>query len=230
MNVLCTCGSLVSPEGSIQVDPTTINGNDSGNATFNCLAMGGPGNEFSWTKVRENTLVVNDSELTLVGLMASDGGQYLCSVENLAGNDSTTVTLNSRSRVAVWIVPELQFNFSHVFTVSPVVIEHPQDQNVTSFEGTVMLVCIVTGFPAPTITWFQNGTLVEDSTLFTSVEDNVYTTRSTFMKSMAETNDSGMYFCRASIDGYDDVDSNMATVLVQGEQSWHNITQLYDEL
>ena len=34
--------------------------------------------------------------------------------------------------------------------------------------------------------------------------------------SMPATNDSGMYFCRAAIDGYDDVDSNTVTVLVQG--------------
>ena len=95
-------------------------------------------------------------------------------------------------------------------------IEHPQDQNVTSFEGAINLTCIATGFPAPTITWIHNDTL-ENSTSYIVEEINVYTTRSTFMMSMAETNDSGMYFCRAAIEGYDDVDSNMATVLVQGE-------------
>ena len=92
---IATC--TVSPEGSIQVDPTTINGNDSGNATFNCMALGGPGNMFSWTKVRDNAVVVNGSKLMLVDIMASDGGVYQCSVENLAGSDNDTVTLNGIS-------------------------------------------------------------------------------------------------------------------------------------
>lgn len=90
------CCISVSPEGSVQVDPTTINSNDSGNATFICSAMGGLGNMFSWTKLRDNVVVVNDSELVLMGIMASDGGQYLCLVENIAGSDNTTVTLNGK--------------------------------------------------------------------------------------------------------------------------------------
>ena len=86
----------VSPEGSLRVNPTIINGNRSGIATFSCMAMGGPVNMFSWTEVRDNTVVVNDSELMLVDLMASDGGQYLCLVENCAGSDNASVTLNSK--------------------------------------------------------------------------------------------------------------------------------------
>ena len=58
------------------------------------MAMGGPENMFSWTKLKSNTVVVNDSELMVVDIMASDGGQYQCLVENLAGSDVTTVTLN----------------------------------------------------------------------------------------------------------------------------------------
>ena len=95
-------------------------------------------------------------------------------------------------------------------------IEHPQDQNVTSIEGIIMLNCTATGFPAPTITWFHNNTM-EDDTSYTSEMINVYTTRSIFIMSMPTTNDSGMYFCRAAVDGYDNVNSNTVTVLVQGE-------------
>ena len=84
----------VSPEGSIQVNPTAINGNDSGIATFTCMALGGPGNMFSWTKVRDDRNITNDSELMLVDIMASDGGVYQCTVENLAGSENDTVTLN----------------------------------------------------------------------------------------------------------------------------------------
>ena len=110
------------------------------------------------------------------------------------------------------------YEYCSVFPVSPTVIEHPQNQNIIGFEGTVTLNCTATGFPAPMITWFHNDTL-ENSISYTAEAINVYTTRSTFefMMSMAETNNSGTYFCRAAVDGYDDVDSNMATVLVQGE-------------
>ena len=106
--------TTVSPEGSIQVDPTTINGNDSGNATFNCMALGGPGNMFSWTKVRDNAVVVNDSELMLVDIMASDGGVYQCSVENLAGSDNDTVILNGKPK----LTHTTSLNWHYCYTIS----------------------------------------------------------------------------------------------------------------
>ena len=84
----------VSPEGSVEASPTIIYGNQSGNATFTCFAMGGPHNLFSWTHVRSNTVITNISELTLVDLLAPNGGQYQCLVENPAGRDNTIVTLN----------------------------------------------------------------------------------------------------------------------------------------
>ena len=58
------------------------------------MALGGPGNMFSWIKVRNNAGVINDSELMLVDIMASDGGVYQCSVENQAGSENAIVTLN----------------------------------------------------------------------------------------------------------------------------------------
>ena len=176
---------------------------------------------FSWIKVRDITSIVNSSELMLVDIMASDGGMYQCSVENLAGSENESVTLNGNFKVVhimqPWntIVTSCNWTLSHP-TVSPVMIEHPQDQNVTSFEGTIMLSCTATGFPAPTITWFHNNTM-EDNTSYTSEMINDYTTRSSFIMSMPATNDSGMYFCRAAVDGYDVTDSNTVTVLVQGE-------------
>ena len=103
-----------------------------------------------------------------------------------------------------------------LYIVSPFVTEHPQDQNVTISKDNITLNCTATGFPSPTITWFHNNTL-EVNTFYISEAINAYTTRSTFTKSMAETDDSGAYFCRAVIDGYDDVNSDTVTVLVQGD-------------
>lgn len=100
--------------------------------------------------------------------------------------------------------------------VSPIVTEHPQAQNVTNLNGTIHLSCTVTGFPSPAITWFHNNTQ-EDNILSTTEAINDYTTRNTFIRSMAELNDSGEYFCKAVVDGYSDLDSNIAIVLVLGE-------------
>ena len=105
------------------------------------------------------------------------------------------------------------------YVVSPIVIDHPQAQNVTSLEGTIQLSCTVAGFPSPAITWFHNNTL-EDSNLSTTEAINVYTTRSTFIRSIAVLNDSGAYFCKAAVDGYNDLDSNTVIVFVQGEHQF----------
>ena len=100
--------------------------------------------------------------------------------------------------------------------VSPLVTGHPQNMNVTIFKDTIILTCTATGFPSPIITWFHNGTLdILGSS--TTVAVNVYTSRSTFMKLSPMTNDSGGYFCRAAVSGYDDTNSDVAIVLVQGD-------------
>ena len=87
----------VSPEGGVWVNPTLINGSHGGNATFTCFALGGPQNVFSWKNLRSNSVIANDSELMIFDIMASDGGQYQCSAENPAGEDSINVTLNGNT-------------------------------------------------------------------------------------------------------------------------------------
>ncbi len=60
---------------------------------FTCSAMGGSGNMFSWTRLYDNTIVGNTSDLTVNVNGATDGGQYRCEVSNLAGNDSDNTTV-----------------------------------------------------------------------------------------------------------------------------------------
>ena len=100
--------------------------------------------------------------------------------------------------------------------VSPLVTDDPQGINVTITEGSIVLTCTATGFPSPTIVWFHNDTLVDNSS-YTDEAINFYTTRSIFNKSIPVLNDSGSYFCRAVIEGYDAMDSEVAIVLVQGK-------------
>ena len=74
-----------------------IFGEQGGNATFTCTALGSPNNVFSWIRQSDNGVVVNGSELILLDIMASDGGEYLCFVENAGGVGIETVTLNGES-------------------------------------------------------------------------------------------------------------------------------------
>ena len=61
--------------------------------------MGGPYNDFTWRNVATNDVVSNRSELILVNLTASNGGEYRCIVENSAGRDNATVTVNGRYQI-----------------------------------------------------------------------------------------------------------------------------------
>ena len=95
--------------------------------------------------------------------------------------------------------------------------EQPQDKNVTVFEDSVVLTCTAVGFPSPTITWFHNGSLEVNNSSYITEDVNYYTTRSTYSKLRAESDDTGEYFCVAALEGYDNVNSNTVIVLVQGE-------------
>ena len=64
------------------------------NATFMCLAQGGPGNMFSWSKLPDGMTISESSELVIMVDSPSVGGTYQCTVENMAGNDSAIAVLN----------------------------------------------------------------------------------------------------------------------------------------
>ncbi len=78
------------------VIPETANSFQGEVQTFNCSAMGGPGNMFSWTRLYDNTIVGNTSNLTVNVSGATDGGQYRCEVSNQAGNESQVTILNGK--------------------------------------------------------------------------------------------------------------------------------------
>ncbi len=68
--------------------------------------------------------------------------------------------------------------------------------------------CVATGIPAPTITWFRNGTELMNTRVgvnppnVTSVLDGIgetiYQSTRTLTLDMTKDNDSGVYECRAS--------------------------------
>ena len=93
--------------------------------------------------------------------------------------------------------------------------DHPADLNVTRLKDNITLVCTAVGFPAPEVTWFHNGTLESNDSYITDVI-NAYTTSSSYVQLIADTDDSGSYYCQVTVDGYSAITSDTVTVLVQG--------------
>ena len=95
--------------------------------------------------------------------------------------------------------------------------------NVTSFEGTIVLTCVGTGFPIPSIAWFQNGSAIDpdqDNTTIVMYTSELFrNTTSKLRISMAMVNNSGFYHCNLSSPNYIDVMSQEALIKVQGESA-----------
>ena len=71
---------------------------------FQCSAQGGPGNNFTWTRLSDQMDISNESRLEINVTSASDGSIYQCTVQNNAGEGSATVTLNGELLVLCIIV------------------------------------------------------------------------------------------------------------------------------
>ena len=99
-----------------------------------------------------------------------------------------------------------------LFAVSPVVMSV---MNYTvNLTETATFQCVATGIPAPTITWFRNGTELSSTTdprvtlnnpsdpvtVPDGAGDNILHVTRTLSLSMSEDGDSGSYECRASND------------------------------
>ena len=89
----------MSPAGSVDATPSSINAERNMVVTFTCSAMGGSGNSFTWVRLSDGMTVSNDSQLEINVSSAFDGSAYECTVENNAGNDSASVTLYGKKYV-----------------------------------------------------------------------------------------------------------------------------------
>ena len=141
---------------------------DGDNVTFQCSALGGPGNVIVWQKDR-TVLNETSTTLTLTSVSSSDGGGYTCTVINLAGLGNASVFL--------------YINIS--------IIEDPISINVSSGENAT-LSCEADAFPEPTYSWmYSNGSSIN----LTNVE-GINTNRLQFLP--AEFGSEGAYICSAS--------------------------------
>ena len=134
-SIIVYSSPIVSPEGSVSVDPFNQAFDHNMNVTFTCSAKGGPDNTFQWE--RDGVIVSNEANFTVTQIDATDGGNYTCTVSNAAGNDSNTTTL----------------------FVNPLITLNPMDVNTTN-GSMVMLMCDAEAFPEPDFQWMRvNSTI-----------------------------------------------------------------------
>ena len=95
-------------------------------------------------------------------------------------------------------------------TVAPAIIQQPVDKkNITRTEA-LELVCVVDGFPVPSIVWTHNDTELpsDDPRIMDEVSMDVQRT-STLTVISTSFNDSGMYICIAVSTGFANVESDV---------------------
>ena len=104
----------------------------------------------------------------------------------------------------------------------------PSQMNyIVNMGDVVTFQCVTTGIPAPSITWFRNGTELSnsrvtlgdpsESTTTNGDGEIILQTTRTLNLSMTEGGNSGRYECRASNDATPGEDSESLDLIVQSE-------------
>ena len=78
-------------------NPTIDEASVNSMVTLTCSAEGGPSNSFEWTRLSDNSIVDSVQAITLDSSDPSNLGDYQCTITNLAGRTSTTVTLTGET-------------------------------------------------------------------------------------------------------------------------------------
>ena len=60
------------------------------------MGSGGPGNSFSLRRLMDDAVVENMSVINISITSVLYGGQYLCEVQNAAGNSSAILVINGK--------------------------------------------------------------------------------------------------------------------------------------
>ena len=118
------------------------------------------------------------------------------------------------------------------------VYPEPSQMNYTvNMTETAIFQCVATGIPAPSTTWFRNGTelsnprvtlndLLTPVTVMDNEGEMVLQVTRTLSLSMTEDGDSGSYDCRASNDATPEEDREPFELVVQSKSS-HKIPAMY---
>ena len=216
-------------------------------AMFVCTAMARPRPSITWYRVEMDnsrtilaeaegitiTEVNGDTERTRSSTLTFNPSRpffsavYVCEATNVVARTETNATLvvNGEGRRRVHGCMILQVFF---FAVSPVVTSV---MNYTvNMTDTVTFQCVATGIPAPSITWFRNGTELSNTdprvtlnnpsdpvTVLDGAGDNILQVTRTLSLSMSEDVDSGSYECRASNDATPGEDRESFELVVQSK-------------
>jgi outer membrane protein assembly factor BamB len=179
------------PEGSTPSAPifnehprgvTTVPG---GSATFTVNVYGNPEPTITW--YRDGQLIDNASgwTYTLSNVQIADSGaRFVARATNSEG------TLDSHAAALTVLQPQ-----------APSFTTHPQDVTVLSGSGAAFTVA-ATGNPAPAISWYRDGQLIEGEV------------RNTYTLASAGVADNGAVFVARATNSVGSVDSNPATLSV----------------
>ncbi|XP_062870840.1 roundabout homolog 1-like [Trichomycterus rosablanca] len=160
--------------------------------TFQCEATGNPQPAIFWQREGSQNLlfsyqppqpssrfsVSQTGDLTITDVQRADGGLYSCQALNIAGSVITKALLEVTDVVSD--------------RPPPVIRQGPENQTV-AVDGTILLNCLTTGTPVPTVLWKKDGTLVSthDSRI-TQLDNGALQIR------FAKVGDNGVYTCVAT--------------------------------
>ncbi|XP_064208890.1 roundabout homolog 1-like isoform X2 [Anguilla rostrata] len=185
LTVLVPPTFIVRPRNQVMAVGSTV--------TFQCEAKGSPQPAIFWQREGSQNLLFSSQkpprvpsrfsvsltgDLTIAGAQPADSGYYSCQGVNIAGSIITKALLEVSD-----VVSERP---------PPVIRQGPVDQKV-SVDGTVVLSCLATGTPSPTVLWRKDGVLVSahDSRI------NLQESGSLEIR-YAKLGDTGVYTCTAS--------------------------------
>ncbi|XP_051840318.1 roundabout homolog 1 isoform X4 [Antechinus flavipes] len=160
--------------------------------TFQCEATGNPQPAIFWRREGSQNLlfsyhppqsssrfsVSQTGDLTITNVQRSDVGYYICQTLNVAGSIITKAYLEVTDVIAD--------------RPPPVIRQGPGNQTV-AVDGTLVLNCVATGSPVPTVLWRKDGILIstQDSRI-KQLETGALQIR------YAKLGDTGRYTCVAS--------------------------------
>ncbi|KAM3618749.1 uncharacterized protein V6R79_024484 [Siganus canaliculatus] len=166
--------SLLLPSG-VQTEKVLLKGQT---LQLECIPEGYPTPKVEWMKMGEKlptrTKLKNyDKLLTVSDVEESDGGKYMCTAKNSAG--------------------DAVHYFDVIVEEPPKWMTEPPQSQLAVIGSDVHIKCSVSGKPPPDITWRLNGELFRDD-----AENNRRVLDDTVVLRDARQEDSGVYQCEAS--------------------------------
>ena len=171
---------------------TVDNGSD---VTFNCSALGGPNNAFTWVRSDELDEIFESHIQPLLTTTPVDVSDIINELSGIILENGTVLfiesinaTLNGGSYECVVINEAGLGRKSATLYVRPVMTQQPMDIE-TEADNIVTLTCIVDSFPAPEYQWEMMNRITEE---FEEIDGEMNTT---LVFDPIDHDDYGTYHC-----------------------------------